>query len=290
MKKKPRIGLRLNPDIDANTLDNISTGRKADKFGIDFIQLQEVCELIKSLDCIELTGLSCHIGSQIFDLKIFEKTFNKMKIAINILKSNNLNINHLNLGGGFGISYNDTQKKLDIKQLSILVEKIFPDSSFNISFEPGRYLVANSGFLITKIITTKQNGGINFLITDAGMQTLLRPAMYKAIHRIVPFNTNQEIVNYTVAGPICESSDILAKNIKLPFQKKDDFLIICDVGAYGSVMSSRYKSKCLPIEVLVYGDKYFIIRKQENISSLSVITTLGSIYFRILFNSCVCIK
>ena len=141
-------------------------------------------------------------------------------------------------------------------------------ASFKISFEPGRYLIARAGYLITKILVTKQNGNVNFLITDAGMQTLLRPAMYNASHRILPFNQRGGEVTYTIAGPICESSDILIKDVKLPFQVKDNFLIICDVGAYGSVMASNYNSKCLPTEVMVNQNQYAIIRNQESIEDI----------------------
>ena len=129
-------------------------------------------------------------------------------------------------------------------------------------------MIAQAGYLITKILTKKQNGGINFLITDAGMQTFLRPAMYNASHKILPFNNIGKETKYTIAGPICESSDIIIKDIKLPSQTKDNFLIICDVGAYGSVMSSNYNSKCLPTEILVNKNEYAIIRNPENIEEI----------------------
>ena len=156
LNKKTNIGLRLNPDIDSQTINKISTGRKTDKFGIDFIQLQQACELIKTLENIKFNGLSCHIGSQIFEINIFKKTFLKMKQAIEILQSNNLKIDQLDLGGGFGISWDNNQTNLNINELANLVEEIYSDFQVNISFEPGRYLVANGGFLITKILTTKK--------------------------------------------------------------------------------------------------------------------------------------
>ena len=268
LNKKPRIGVRINPDIDAETLDKISTGRKTDKFGIDFHQLQGTCEILNSLENIKFSGLSCHIGSQIFQIKTFEQTFKKMKQAVEIFQYNNLPIDYLNLGGGFGIEYDNNKNQLDINKLSILINDTYPNPSFKISIEPGRYLVAQAGYLVTKILISKQNGDVNFLITDAGMQTLLRPAMYNSFHKIIPFNQNGKETIYTIAGPICESSDILAKDIKLPFQKKDNFLIICDVGAYGSVMASNYNSKCLPAEILVNQNEYAVIRDHENIKTL----------------------
>ena len=268
LNKKPRIGLRINPDINADILDKIATGKKTDKFGIDFNQLYLTCEILKSLNNIKFSGLSCHVGSQILEINIFERIFKKMKQAIEIFQSKNFPIEHLDLGGGFGIAYDESQNKLDINKLVILIDNIFPNPTFKISFEPGRYLVASAGYLITKILTCKKNSNINFLITDAGMQTLLRPAMYNAFHRIIPFNQKGDKTTYTIAGPICESSDILAKDIKLPAQKMNNFLVICDVGAYGSVMASNYNSKCLPIEVLVNKNKYAVIRNKENIQDI----------------------
>ena len=261
------IGIRLNPNIDAKTIDKISTGKKTDKFGIDFNQLSTVCRIIKKSKSINLVGLSCHVGSQIFKLNVFEKTIVKMKKAINILSALNLSIQHLDLGGGFGVDYK-SGRNLDLSKLSLLIEKNFKNSEFDISFEPGRYIVANSGTLITKILTVKQNSSINFLITDAGMQTLIRPAMYNAYHKIISLNKKGNKVKYTIAGPICESSDILSKNIQLPKQKIDNLLAICDVGAYGSVMASNYNSKCLPAEILINKSQFKIIRYQQKINDL----------------------
>tara|TARA_B100000029_G_scaffold194903_1_gene192972 strand:- start:1005 stop:2249 length:1245 start_codon:yes stop_codon:yes gene_type:complete len=267
LKKKTKIGIRINPDIDAQTLDKISTGRKADKFGIVYDQLPEVCYILKNLDNVNLNGISCHIGSQIHNAKIFEKVFKKIKEAINIFSNNNIKIMSLDLGGGFGVTYNN-EKEINLLKISNLINKYFRKKNFEISIEPGRYLVANSGVLVTKILTSKKNGPINYLITDAGMQTFLRPSMYKAFHKIESFSKNKKKRKYTIAGPICESSDILSKNIKLPEQKIGNYLAICDTGAYGFVMASNYNSKNFPAEILIHNKKFFIIRKSENIEKL----------------------
>ena len=149
------------------------------------------------------------------------------------------------------------------------MSSVFKDTSYDISFEPGRYLVANAGVLITKILTTKTNESVNFLITDAGMQTLLRPAIYNAFHNIIALTNNKnDKIEYTIAGPICESSDILAKNITLSRQQTGNYLSICDTGAYGAVMSSNYNTKGLPAEILVSSDSFSIIRNHEKISSI----------------------
>ena len=262
------IGIRINPDIDARSLDKISTGRRTDKFGIGFRELSNVCDIIKNSEKIKFEGLSCHIGSQIFELSTFEKFFLKMKDAVNIFKEHNLNIQHLDLGGGFGVSYSSDNKELDFSKLALLVEKIFPDPGFEISFEPGRYLVATSGFLLTKILINKKNSDNNFLITDAGMQTFLRTAIYDSFHKIISLKKEPEEIKYNIAGPICESSDILGKDVLLPKQYRNDFLLICDVGAYGSVMASNYNSKCLPAEILIFENKYKIIRESQTLESI----------------------
>ena len=263
------IGIRLNPDINAQTLKKISTGEKTDKFGISIDSLNQVISLIKSSNYISLKGISCHIGSQINEIRVFEKVFQKMKnIAENIILSE-IKLEHVDLGGGFAVDYKNNQNDLDIKSIGKLASTIFDNKPYKISFEPGRYLVAKAGIIITKILTTKENGGINFLITDAGMQTLIRPAMYDSVHRIEALNKHSDQKNnYTVAGPICESSDIIAKNVNLPVQKIDDYLIIHDTGAYGAVMASNYNSRGLPMEILVNKDNFFIIHQEEKISDI----------------------
>ena len=267
-KKKIVIGVRLNPDIDSESHSKISTGKKTDKFGISFNLLPDLCSEIKKLEQIQLNGISCHIGSQIHNIKIFEKVFSKMKKATEIIRDNNLSINHLDLGGGFGVVYNK-EEELNLKELSSLINSFFKDQPYDISFEPGRYLVANAGVIITKILITKKNESENFLITDAGMQTLLRPAIYNAFHNIVALtNSNKDKIQYTIAGPICESSDILAKKIILSHQQTGNYLAICDTGAYGAVMSSNYNTKGLPAEILISNNNFSIIRKHEKISSI----------------------
>ena len=264
MKKNVNIGIRINPNINSNTIDKITTGRKTDKFGISINKLNKICLELKKLNNVNLKGISCHVGSQISDSKIFDKVFIKMKNAADLFEKKGLVIENLDLGGGFGISYNG-EKEINLNQLSKIKNKIFKNKNYKISFEPGRYLVAKSGSLITKILTYKKNSTINYLITDAGMHTFLRPAMYKSVHKILSFKKKGVKETYTIAGPICESSDILAKNIKLPKQKSGNYLAICDTGAYGFVMASNYNSNVLPSEVLIYKNKFQVIRKKENI-------------------------
>ena len=267
LNKKANVGVRINPDIDAKTHDKISTGRKNDKFGIGFNEIEESIKTITSLKNIKFNGISCHIGSQIFSLDVFNKMFAKIKEAEKIYSNNNLKIQNLNLGGGMGYDY-EKKKSFDIGGLSLLVNKFFSNENYEISFEPGRYLVANSGVLITKILMIKESENNNFLIIDAGMNTLLRPALYKAFHNIVPLNKQKDKIDYCVVGPICENSDIFLRKISLPKQKIGDLLAIEDVGAYGSVMSSNYNSKILPAEIMVKDNKYEIIRNSQSLDDL----------------------
>ena len=263
---KINIGVRLNPDIDGNTINKISTGKKTDKFGIEIDDIEKIINLIKNSNYLNLIGISCHIGSQISKIDIYKKTFKEMKNAADQFVSAGIKIKHVDLGGGFHVRYKDDDPNFKIEDLKNELNKCFGNSKYDLSFEPGRYLIAEAGILITSIITMKQNGGINYLIVDAGMNTLVRPAMYDAYHKIESINNKSDKnILYAVAGPICESSDIFQKKINLPKQSIGDLLVIKDTGAYGKVMSSNYNSRSLPSEVLVNKDRYAIIYSSEKI-------------------------
>ena len=194
-----------------------------------------------------------------------------MKKMADDFLSQKIKLEHIDLGGGFGVNYEGDFNTLDIKGIRELIDTTFNNTDYKISFEPGRYLVAKSGVIITKILTVKKNGGINFLITDAGMQTLIRPSLYGAKHRIESLNIikkDKKNLNYTIAGPICESSDIIAKNIQLPEQYINNYLLINDCGAYGSVMASNYNSRGIPAEILVYENIFSSIHDEELISDI----------------------
>ena len=256
------IGLRLNPNIDGQTIDQISTGKKTDKFGMDTDKLNDIFETLEVSKNINLIGISCHIGSQIFNINIFSKMFMKMKNNAQKFIDKGYLIKHVDLGGGLGVNYKKNEEALNLQFIKKEMDKCFTDVPYKLSFEPGRYLVANAGILVTSIITIKKNGGINFLITDAGMHSLIRPALYQAYHEIEAVDkSNNELTKYTVAGPICESSDIFTKNIDLPKQKVGNLIFIKDTGAYGKVMASHYNSRGLPVEILVNENIFSIIHK-----------------------------
>jgi len=269
LNKQINIGVRINPDVNSNTLEKISTGKKSDKFGISISNLNEIYSAAKQTKNINLVGMSCHIGSQITNIDIFDQMFNIMKNTLKKFLQEGISIKYLDLGGGIGVQYNKSDPKINLEALNKIIKKHFSDAPFEISFEPGRYLVANAGIILTKIITTKKSGDVNYLITDAGMNTFIRPSLYNAIHTIEPLNlSSNNNYEYTIAGPICESSDIFAKKINMPKQNIGDYLIIHGAGAYGAVMSSNYNSRELPAEILINDSSLAIIRKPEKIEEI----------------------
>jgi diaminopimelate decarboxylase len=261
--KKVQIGIRLNPNTDAKTLSQISTGKKENKFGVNnktFVELINYCK--NNSEYLDLKCLSVHIGSQILDHKPYEKT---LKIIEKILKKVNHNFEFIDLGGGMGISYNEKSRRLNYVKYNIAVKKFLKRNKLKIIFEPGRSIVGNIGTLITKIIYIKESEKKNFVILDAAMNDFIRPALYGATHKMLPSikkNTKSK-KPYEFVGPICESTDkfSLIKN----FQKinEKDLIIICDVGAYGMSLSSNYNVRPKPIEVLVSGSKIKVIKKRQ---------------------------
>ena len=260
------IGVRLNPDVDGETLSKISTGKKTDKFGIEFENLDKIIKLVKSCKNLNLIGISCHIGSQISKNEAYKNTFSQMKMAADKFIESGINIKHVDLGGGFHVKYEDSDPDFNIKKVKEELDNCFTQTNYELSFETGRYLIAEAGLTVTSIVTIKNNGGINYLIVDAGMNTLIRPAMYGAHHEILAIDLkSEEIMDYAIAGPICESSDVFLKNIKLAKQKIGNLLVIKNTGAYGKVMSSNYNSRPLHSEILVHNDNYAIIYSPEKI-------------------------
>ena len=261
-KKRVQIGIRLNPNTDAKTLNQISTGKKENKFGVSdkiFFQLVDFC---KSSNNIDLKCLSVHIGSQILDHKPYEKM---LKVIDKIINKINHKFEFIDLGGGMGISYSDNNKKLNYRKYNLAIKKFLKNHKSKIIFEPGRSIVGNTGTLISKIIYIKKNDRKNFIILDAAMNDLMRPALYGATHKILPSikkNKNSKKI-YEFVGPICESTDKFTtlKN----FQELDekDLITICDVGAYGMSLSSNYNVRPRPVELLIKGSKIKVIRKRQ---------------------------
>ena len=260
--KKVQIGVRLNPNTDAKTLSQISTGKKDNKFGVNKNTFYKIINFCKNSKYVDLKCLSVHIGSQILDHKPYEKM---LKVLDNILKKTNHNFDYIDLGGGMGISYSSDSKRLDYKKYNKAIKKFLKNKNCKIIFEPGRSIIGNTGTLITKVIYIKDSGSKKFIILDAAMNDLMRPALYGAIHKTLPViksgrNSNK---TYEFVGPICESTDKFVSIKNFQELKEKDYVAICDVGAYGMSLSSNYNLRAKPLEILIKGNKIKIIRKRQ---------------------------
>ena len=266
-KKIINIGIRLNPNTDAKTLKQISTGKKENKFGVDekiFFDLINYSKLSKN---INLTCLSVHIGSQILDHKPYEKM---LKVVDKIIKKSNYKFEFIDLGGGMGISYEKNDKKLNYQKYNTAIKKFLKSHDSKIIFEPGRSIVGNIGSLVSKVIYIKENKKKDFIILDAAMNDLMRPALYGANHRTLPATkTNQTSKKvYEFVGPICESTDKFITLKKFQKLKEKDLVVMCDVGAYGMSLSSNYNVRPKPTEILIKGSKINVIKKRQKLEDL----------------------
>tara|TARA_Y100000816_G_scaffold215088_1_gene160297 strand:- start:2570 stop:3784 length:1215 start_codon:yes stop_codon:yes gene_type:complete len=265
--KKVNIGIRLNPNTDAKTLSQISTGKKENKFGISEKNLIFLINYIKESDYLNLKCLSVHIGSQILDHKPYEKM---LKVVKRIVDKSNHNFEFIDLGGGMGIDYKNNKKKLDLKKYASNIKKILKQSNSRIIFEPGRFIIGNSGLLVSKIIYIKEGDKKDFIILDAAMNDLMRPALYQANHRLlaVKKNSKSSKKSYEFVGPICESTDKFSTIKKFQQLKEKDLIVICDVGAYGMSLSSNYNLRPKAAELMIKNSKIQIIRKRQKIENL----------------------
>ena len=266
-KKIVNIGIRLNPNTDAKTIKQISTGKKENKFGVDEKMFFELVNYSKSSKNINLKCLSVHIGSQILDHEPYEKM---LRVVDKIIKKCNHKFEFIDLGGGMGISYDNDNKKLNYKKYNFAIKKFLKIHKTKIIFEPGRSIVGNIGFLISKVIYIKENEKKNFIILDAAMNDLMRPALYGANHKTVPALKKNQISKktYEFVGPICESTDKFTTLKKFQKLKEKDLIVMCDVGAYGMSLSSNYNVRPKPIELLIKGSKITIIKKRQKLKDL----------------------
>jgi len=269
-KKKNRlvqIGIRLNPNTDAKTLSQISTGKKENKFGVNSQSFIKLVNNYKNSRYIDLKCLSVHIGSQILDHKPYDKM---LKTINTILKKVNYKFDFVDLGGGMGISYDNNYRKLNYKKYNLAIKKFLKTYKTKIIFEPGRSIIGNAGILISRINYIKKNGKKYFVILDAAMNDLMRPALYGASHRILPSLKSKKISKkiYEFVGPICESTDRFSTLKKFKELKEKELIILCDVGAYGMSLSSNYNVRPKPIELLIKGSKIKIIKKRQNYKDL----------------------
>ncbi len=258
------ISIRINPDIDSGGHDYITTGRKGDKFGIsDTRKVVDLCKHAHQSKNLKIVGLACHIGSQILDLEGFIKSADKIFELADELANFDISLEFLDLGGGLGISYENEVPPSPLDLISCLEDK-FKNRRERLILEPGRSISANAGVLLTRVEYIKDN----FLIVDAAMNDLLRPSLYKAHHDVCNVEDKKDnLKKWTVVGPVCESSDFLAKNASLDVHE-NDLIVVKNAGAYGFVMASNYNSRPKACEILIDGDQSKIIRQRETLDDL----------------------
>ena len=269
MGKVAPISLRVNPDVDAKTHPYISTGLKENKFGVSVQQAREVYRLAKSLPNVKITGMDCHIGSQLTELQPFLDATDRLIVLMEQLKEDGIELHHLDLGGGLGVPYHGEQPPHPAEYAKALLEKLKAYPNLEIILEPGRAISANAGILVTKVEYLKSNEDRNFAIVDTGMNDMIRPALYEAYMEIteVDQSLNREASVYDVVGPICETSDFLGKARTLSVAE-GDYIAMRSAGAYGAAMSSTYNSRPQAVEILVDGAKAHLIKARADFADL----------------------
>ena len=277
MGKTARIALRVNPDVDAGSLDKISTGRKEDKFGIEWAMVPALYRAARDLPGLDPAGVAVHIGSQITSLKPFEAAFTRVRDLIGTLRADGFDIRHLDLGGGLGIPY-DHRRNADQPPgpdaYGELVKRILGDLGCKLTFEPGRVITGNAGIMVSRVVSIKNGTARRFVIVDAGMNDLVRPAMYGARHEIIPIiepPTSSAYEPVDVVGPVCETTDCFAKGHQLPPLAAGDLLAFLSAGAYGASMSSMYNARPLVPEVMVCGDQYAVVRRRPTFVEMTAL-------------------
>ena len=265
MKKTAPVAIRFNPNVDAGVHEFTKTGRKSDKFGVSIESTKNLVEKCLNSDNLKLIGLTCHIGSQIVEIKGFEDAARQALELLVELDKLNINLDFIDMGGGLGVNYvgEETIQPFELIQS---YEEIFAGRSERLILEPGRSISANAGIMLTRVEYKKDS----FLIADAAMNDLLRPALYEAHHDVWPVIENDDLSNVNLVGPICETGDFLAKDLNIGAYE-GDLLAVRTVGAYGFVMSSNYNSRPRAAEVLVDKDQFYLIRKREDFSYLTIL-------------------
>ena len=276
MGKIAPISLRVNPDVDAHTHPYISTGLKENKFGVSVDKAREVYKLAATLPHVKITGMDCHIGSQLTELQPFLDATDRLIRLIEQLKEDGITLKHLDLGGGLGVTYTDETPPHPGDYAAALLNKLKDYEDLEIILEPGRAIAANAGILVAKVQYLKSNESRNFAITDTGMNDMIRPALYEAYMNIIEIDRTlgREKAIYDVVGPVCETSDFLGKQRELAIAE-GDYIAQRSAGAYGASMSSNYNSRPRTAEVLVDGNKAHLIRRRESLSELWALESIA---------------
>ena len=266
--RRAPIAIRVNPDVDAKTHPYIATGLKENKFGIDLEVSESMYVQAREMSNLEIVGVGCHIGSQLTEVSPFLDTLKRLKLLIERLRQQGIQIRYLDLGGGLGITYSEENPPLPSEYARALLDEV-DGVDCSLIFEPGRVIVGNAGVLITRVLYTKEGPAKNFLVVDAGMNDLVRPSLYGSYHHVQPVvdHKRPELLA-DVVGPICETGDFLARDRSLPQIEQGELLAVMSAGAYGFAMSSNYNSRLRPPEIMVRGDKYEVIRARETYEDL----------------------
>jgi diaminopimelate decarboxylase len=269
MKKKARVAFRVNPDVNPRTHPYISTGLSQNKFGIGVEEASDLFRDFEKFGNISFTGIDMHIGSQITTIEPFAEAVDKLSEFYFKIKSYGVRIEHFDVGGGIGVSYNG-EKSFSVSEYADALLLKLKKLDCEIFFEPGRFLTANGGILVTKVLFNKKNNLKNFVIVDAAMNDLLRPSIYSAYHHIQPveISRSDKDIAADIVGPVCESGDFFAKDRTITETKSGKYLAIMSAGAYGMVMSSNYNARRRPAEAMVTEDKFKIIRSRETFDHL----------------------
>lgn len=266
--KKAGIAIRVNPDVDPQTHPYITTGLKNAKFGITIDSALDEYGRARDMKGIDIIGIDCHIGSQLTKVAPFVDSIKKLKVMIGRLKEMGINLSHLDLGGGLGIQYNAEEPPLPADYGREIVAET-KGLGLHLIFEPGRNLVGNAGILVAKCLYTKERDDKNFIIIDAGMNDLARPALYGSYHGVQPVVKEQDgMVVADIVGPICESGDFLVKEREVPMFRQGDLMAFMSAGAYGFAMSSTYNSRPRAAEVMVKGNRFEVVREREKVEQL----------------------
>lgn len=258
-----RIAVRVNPDVDPKTHKYTSTGKKESKFGVNLERALKAYELAASLPGIEIAGIHMHLGSPIATPEPYAKALEKVVPVCRDLKANFPSFQHLDLGGGMSIPYRPEDKPFDLKALADIAIPAARELDMQLGLEPGRFLTGNAGVLLGRVQYIKENPFKNFVITDAAMNDLIRPALYEAYHHIVPVKQTDKTIFGDMVGPVCESGDFMAQDRELPGVEQDDLIAVQSAGAYAFAMACSYNSRGRPAEIMVEGDKVELVRERE---------------------------
>ncbi|MCW5978268.1 MAG: diaminopimelate decarboxylase [Bryobacteraceae bacterium] len=267
---KARVAIRVNPDVDAATHPYISTGLRNHKFGVDIAEVERVYERARRLPALALEGVSCHIGSQLLDTDPIIEAVDIMLALAGRLRARGIPIRHVDFGGGLGIRYKPEDEAPEVKRFAAALREKVLDKDLEVTVEPGRSIVGEAGVLVTRVLYRKRTGRKEFIVVDASMSDLIRPALYQSHHEIIPLRRSPALgtVVADVVGPVCESGDFLARDRELANVLPGDLLAVCSAGAYGFALASNYNSRPRPAEVLVEGTAWRVVRARESYADL----------------------